>query len=45
MYVGLNRLDLEERYSLFPQLTALKENFFLIKSTSSFRSNNDCFLK
>lgn len=24
MYVGLNRLDLEER-SLFPQLTALKE--------------------
>ena len=25
MYVGLNRLDLEERSSLFPQLTALKE--------------------
>ena len=25
MYVGLNRLDLEERCSLFPQLTALIE--------------------
>lgn len=25
MYVGLNQFDLEERCSLFPQLTALKE--------------------
>lgn len=25
MYVGLNRLDFEERCSLFPQLTALIE--------------------
>lgn len=36
MYVGLNRLDLEERCSLFPQLTALiekllfdQEHFFI----------------
>lgn len=45
MYVGLNQFDLEERCSIFPQLTAPIENSFLIKSTSSFKSNNDCFLK